>query len=644
MLILCCTKNYGSIKTIPEGRETMSKHKFETEVNQLLQLIIHSLYSHKEIFLRELISNASDALDKLKLLTLTDDAFKGYQFEPRIDISFDEKAKTLTVSDTGIGMNADELIDQIGTIARSGTKSFMQKLTGDEKKDANLIGQFGVGFYSAFMVADTIEIISRKAGSDTAVQWVSDGKAEYEISDAERDRDGTTVVLHLNENGREYANRWSIEGIIKKYSNHIAFPIYLHYQDSRFEGEGDKRKEITEQKTDQVNEASALWKRSKKELTDEDYHEFYKTIAHDSDDPMLYVHTQAEGTLEYTTLMYVPRKAPFDMYHADYRPGVKLYVRRVFITDDGKELMPGYLRFVRGIIDSEDLPLNVSREILQQNRILAKIKSGAVKKLLEEFASLAKDREAYSKFIAEYGRPLKEGLYQDYENREKLLELVRYKSTAVEGYTSLAEYKERMQADQKHIYYITGDNEQMLRNSPLLEMYREKNIEVLIMDQDIDEIVIPSVHKYKDIDFRSINRSDAAEDLKTESDKEREKQIEPLVKRIKDVLGDDVKDVKASTRLSDSPSCIVADEKDPTVQMQTILKSLGQKNVPEFKPILEINPSHVIVQKMSEIADAALFEDISRLLFEQALLIEGVQIKDPARFARRLNDVMNKAL
>jgi molecular chaperone HtpG len=332
------------------------------------------------------------------------------------------------------------------------------------------------------------------------------------------------------------------------------------------------------------------------------------------------------------------------MYHADYRPGVKLYVRRVFITDDEKELMPGYLRFVRGIIDSEDLPLNVSREILQQNRILAKIKAGSVKKLLEEFAELSQDADAYSKFIDEYGRPLKEGLYQDYENREKLLELVRFKSTAAEGYVSLSEYGERMQADQKYIYYITGGNEQMLRNSPLLEMYRSKNIEVLIMDQDIDEIVIPSVHAYKDIEFRSINRSDAADDLKSDADKENEKKIEPLIQRIKDVLGGDVKDVKASTRLSDSPSCIVADENDPTVQMQTILKSLGQKNIPEFKPILEINPTHAIVRKMSAVSDAALFEDISRLLFEQALLIEGVQIKDPARFAKRLNDVMQKAL
>jgi len=622
----------------------MAKHKFETEVNQLLQLIIHSLYSHKEIFLRELISNASDALDKLKLLTLTDDAFKEYQFEPRVDISFDESAKTLTIRDTGIGMSPDEMVDQIGTIARSGTKSFMQKLTGDEKKDANLIGQFGVGFYSAFMVADTIEVTSRKAGTKHAAKWVSDGKSGYEISDTEQNQDGTTVVLHLNENGQEYANRWNVESIIKKYSNHIAFPIYLHYQDSRSEGEGDDRKEIKEQKTDQVNEASALWKRGKKDLTDEDYNEFYKTISHDSDDPMLCTHTQAEGTLEYTTLFYVPSKAPFDMYQANYQPGVKLYVRRVFITDDEKELMPSYLRFVRGIIDSEDLPLNVSREILQQNMVLAKIKAGSVKKMLEEFAGLAKDKEAYAKFIDEYGRPLKEGLYQDFENREKLLELVRFKSTVADGYTSLEEYKDRMLTDQKYIYYITGDNEQILRNSPLLEMYREKSIEVLIMDQDIDEIVIPSVHKYKDVEFRSINRSDAAEDLKTDSDKEREKQVEPLIKRIKKVLGEDVKDVKASTRLSDSPSCVVADENDPTVQMQTILKSMGQKNVPEFKPILEINPTHAIVQKMSEITDEPLFEDISRLLLEQALLIEGVQIKDPARFAQRLNDVMSKAL
>ena len=622
----------------------MSKHSFETEVNQLLQLIIHSLYSHKEIFLRELISNASDALDKLKLLTLTDDAFKGYQLDPRIDISFDDSAKTLTITDTGIGMSADDLIDQLGTIARSGTKSFMQKLTGDEKKDASLIGQFGVGFYSAFMVADRIEVTSRRAGTGHAARWVSDGKSDYEISEAERDRDGTTVVLHLNENGREYASRWSVESIIKKYSNHIAFPIYLHYEDSRFEGEKEQRTEIKETRCEQVNAATALWKRSKKELSDEDYREFYKTIAHDSDDPMLYVHTQAEGTLEYTTLFYVPLKAPFDMYHANYRAGVKLYVRRVFITDDEKELMPSYLRFVRGIIDSEDLPLNVSREILQQNRILAKIKTGSVKKLLEEFTERAKDREAYADFITEYGRPLKEGLYQDYENREKLLELVRFKSTAAEGYTSLAEYKERMQPEQKYIYYITGDNEQLLRTSPLLEMYRLKNIEVLIMDQDIDELVIPSVHAYKEVEFRSINRTDAAEDLKTEQDREREKEIEPLVQRMKTALGDDVKNVKASTRLSDSPCCVVADENDPTVQMQTILKSLGQKNVPEFKPVLEINPAHSIVKKMADIKDETLFEDISRLLLEQALLIEGVPIKDPASFARRLNDALSRAL
>jgi molecular chaperone HtpG len=622
----------------------MSKHTFETEVNQLLELIIHSLYSHKEIFLRELISNASDALDKLKLLNLTDETFKNYKFEPRIDISFDEAAKTLTVTDTGIGMSADDLVDQLGTIARSGTKSFMQKLSGDEKKDAGLIGQFGVGFYSAFMVADSIEVTSRRAGTQQASRWVSDGKSEYEISESECEKDGTTVVLHLNDNGLEYANRWNIENIIKKYSNHIAFPIYLHYEDSRFEGEGDNRKEIKEQKTEQVNAATALWKRSKKELTDEDYREFYKTIAHDTDDPMFYVHTQAEGTLEYTTLLYVPRKAPFDMYYADYRPGVKLYVRRVFITDDEKELMPSYLRFVRGIIDSEDLPLNVSREILQQNRILAKIKSGAVKKMLEEFSDLTKNKEAYTNFITEYGRPLKEGLYQDYENREKLLELVRFKSTGADGFISLAEYKERMQPEQKYIYYITGGNEQVLRTSPLLEMYREKNIEVLIMDQDIDEIVIPSVHAYKESEFRSINRSDAAEDLKTETDKEREKEIEPLVQRIKSALGDDVKNVKASTRLSDSPSCVVADENDPTVQMQTILKSLGQKNIPEFKPILEINPTHAIVTKMADITDNGLFEDISRLLLEQALLIEGVPIKNPARFAQRLNDIMRRAL
>ena len=623
----------------------MTKRKFKTEVAQLLKLIIHSLYSNSEIFLRELISNSSDALDKLKYLTFTDEDYKKIGFDPRIDIFFNSDEKTFTISDTGIGMDKDDLAENLGTIARSGTRSFLEKMTGDEKKDSNMIGQFGVGFYSSFMVADKVEVVSRKAGDEAAFRWVSDGKGEFEITEAERDTQGTTVLLHLNENGTEFANRWRIESIIKKYSNHIPFPIFLHYEDTTYEGEGEDRKEKKEQKTEQINAASALWKRSKSDLKDEDYNEFYKSISHDMEDPLMYMHTQAEGTLEYTTLFYIPSKAPFDLFRADYQPGVKLYVKRVFITDDEKELMPVYLRFVRGIIDSEDLPLNVSREILQQNRVLAKIKSSSVKKVLSELGELqTKDREKYNRFYDEFGIPLKEGLYQDFDNREKLLELVMFKSTAVEGYTTLAEYHSRMKTDQNAIYYITGEREENLRNSPLLEMYTEKDIEVLILDNEIDEIVISTVPKYRDLDLKSVNRSDAAEDLKTDDDREKEKEIDPLIEKIKSALGEQVKDVKASTRLSGSPSCIVADENDPTVQMQNILKAMGQNNIPDFKPILEINPGHSIVQKLQGTEDQDLIEDISQLLLEQALLIEGIELKNPSGFVSRLNKIMERAI
>ncbi len=624
----------------------MTTHKFQTEVNQLLHLIIHSLYSHKEIFLRELISNASDALDRLKYLTLTDKNYKNIDFEPRIDIYFDGKKNgTLTIADTGIGMDESELTENLGTIARSGTRGFVDKLTGDERKDSSLIGQFGVGFYSSFMVADRVEVISRKAGEDRASRWVSDGKGEYEIAPAERESQGTTVVVHLNKEGKEYADRWKIEQVVKKYSNHIPFPIYLHYEGTRQEGEGDKKKEIKEPKVEQINAASAIWKRQKSELKDEDYNEFYKLISHDMEDPLLRIHTRAEGKLDYTTLFFVPSRAPFDLFRADYQPGVKLYVKRVFITDDEKELMPVYLRFVRGVIDSEDLPLNVSREILQQNLVLAKIKSSSVKQILDELVKLQKnDREKYSSFYKEFGIPLKEGLYQDIENREKLTELVMFKSTKVEGYTTLAEYRQRMKPDQDAIYYITGAKEGNIRNSPLLEMYLNKDIEVLVLDDEIDDIVITSVQQYDSMSLKSVNRSDAAEALKTDEDREKEKSIEPLIEKIKGALGDRVKDVKASTRLSDSPSCIVADENDPTVQMQHILKAMGQKNLPDFKPILEVNPAHEIIRRLASTEDASIIEDASLLLLEQAMLIEGVELASPGDFVKRLNRVMEKAL
>ncbi len=623
----------------------MSKHKFKTEVTQLLHLIVHSLYSHKEVFLRELISNSSDALDKLKYLSLTDDTYKNLDTAFRVDIEFDgQNEKTITVSDTGIGMDEKELGANLGTIASSGTQKFLDQMSGDAKNDASLIGQFGVGFYSAFMVSERVEVISRKAGEEQAFRWTSDGQGSYQLEEAERDSHGTTVICHINEEGQEYTSRWQIESVIKKYSNHIPFPIFLHYEDTKYEGEGDKRKETKEQKAEQVNAASAFWKRPKSELKEKDYNEFYKTLSHDMDDPLLYIHTHAEGTLEYSTLFYIPKKAPLDLFNMDYRPGVKLYVKRVFITDEGKEMMPTYLRFIRGIMDSEDLPLNVSREVLQKNKIMTNIRNASVKKILNELGQLSLDKEKYEAFYEQYRKPLKEGLYQDFANRDALLELVRFKSTKEDGHTGLSDYKSRMKPDQKAIYYITGENEASLRSSPLLEIYTGKDIEVLIMDDEIDEIVIPTVGKYKETDLKSVNRSDAAKDLETEKDKEREKEIKPLIKKIKNVLKDHVKDVRASSRLSDSPSCIVADESDPTFQMQHMMKAMGQDTMQDAKPILEINPDHEIVTKLKQTEDKSVVKDVSWLLFEQALLIEGAEIKDPVAFARRINNILTKAL
>jgi molecular chaperone HtpG len=623
----------------------MAKHKFQSEVNQLLHLIIHSLYSHKEIFLRELISNSSDALDKLKFLTLTDENFKNIPFTFKIDIEFSEvDPKKITITDTGIGMNDEELVQNLGTIASSGTRSFLENISGDMKKDSNLIGQFGVGFYSAFMVADKIEVITRKAGEDAAFKWTSDGKGEYDIEPAEMDQCGTKVILHLNDEGKEYTNRWQIENIIKKYSNHIPFPIFLHYVETTYEGEGDDKKEKKENKVDQINTASAIWKKPKSELTEKDYNEFYKTLSHDYDEPFHYVHTHAEGALQYSTLFYFPKKAPFDLFRVDFKPGVKLYVKRVFITDSDKELLPSYLRFVRGVIDTEDLPLNVSREILQNNRIMVNIRSASIKKILSELGKLSADKEKYTEFYNEFRKPLKEGLYEDFENREKLVELVMFKSTKEDEYVTLAEYKQRMQPDQKFIYYITGEKESNLRNSPLLEVYKKKDIEVLIMDDEIDEIIIPSVGKYKDIEFKSVNRADAVKELETEKDEEKKKELKPLVKKIKKILKDDVKDVKVSSRLSDSPSCVVADENDPTIQLQHIMKAMGQGGTQDFKPILEINPEHEIIKKLIDSKDDNTIEDISRLLLEQAILLEGVELKEPSEFVKRLNRIMGRAL
>ena len=635
----------------------MAKYEFQTEVNQLLHLIIHSLYSNKEIFLRELVSNASDALDKLKYLTISDAALKNLAFNPRIDISFNEDAATptLTIRDTGIGMNDEDIKNNLGTIARSGTKAFLEQLAAEDKKDSNLIGQFGVGFYSAFMVASKIEVISKKAGENTVWKWISDGKGEYEleqtddsafplIDDVPEGANGTCITLYLNNEDSEFASRWKIEDIIKRYSDHIAFPIYLHYIHKEYDDKGNEKSQAA--KSEQINDASALWQKPKSELKDEDYKNFYKSLSHDSTDPLLYIHTKAEGTQEYTTLFYVPAKAPFDMYHADYKPGVKLFVKRVFITEDEKELLPVYLRFVRGIIDSEDLPLNVSREILQQNRILNNIRSASVKKLLGEFKKLSEnDKKKYETFIAEYNRPLKEGLYSDYEHRDELLELIRFRTTNEENtWTSLADYVQRMKEGQKAIYYITGGDEKALRQSPHLEAYKAKGFEVLIMPDEIDDIVIPSVGKYKDWELKAANRAGSDEELSTDEEKkeakQKEKDFKPIVEKIKNALGDAVKEVRLSKRLADSPSCIVVDENDPSLQMERMMRAMGQQLRGEVKPILEINAEHPILQRLKDTDDETFIADTAFVLLDQALLLEGSTLKDTADFVKRLNKLL----
>ncbi|MDR1786157.1 MAG: molecular chaperone HtpG [Spirochaetaceae bacterium] len=661
----------------------MATYEFQTEVNQLLQLIIHSLYSNKDIFLREIVSNASDALDKLKYLTLSDEAYKGVSFDPRIDILFDEKKKTITVRDTGLGMNDADLSENLGTIARSGTKRFLEQLKNDAKKESLLIGQFGVGFYSAFMAAEKIDVFTRKAGDSRIWRWTSKGTDSYEIDPVQEDSKdakesgfdaegshGAAVIMHLNKDSQDYASRWKIEDLVKKYSDHIAFPIFLHYEQKKYD---DKGKETgSENRVDQINSASALWKRPKSELKDEDYTGFYKSLSHDSDDPILYVHTHAEGAQEYTTLFYVPARAPFDLYQADYKSGVKLYVKRVFITDDDRELLPAYLRFVRGIIDSEDLPLNVSREILQQNRILETIKTQSVKKLLGEFKKLGKaadeaaakskkegeDKlsedekktiERWRTFVKEFNRPMKEGLYGDFLNRAEIADIVRFKSTAEEGsgdnWTTLADYVQRMQSGQKSIYYITGSDEANLRKSPLLEAYRAKNFEVLILGDEIDDIVIPAYGKYKDFELKAVNRAGSDEELgvdKKEAEK-KEEAFKPVAEKIKAALGDRVKDVQLSKRLSDSPACIVVDENDPSLQMERMMKALGQPGLAEVKPILEVNGDHPLVASLRDCADEGRIADVSCVLLDQALLVEGVTLKDPADFVSRLNRLLSPA-
>ncbi|WP_323589942.1 molecular chaperone HtpG [Aliarcobacter butzleri] len=636
----------------------MAKHQFQTEVGQLLHLMTHSLYSNKEIFIRELVSNASDAIDKLNYLRLTDENLKDKyaNWKGEINISFDEKDKSLSIIDNGIGMNEADLIASIGTIAKSGTKSFVEALTGDAKKDSNLIGQFGVGFYSVFMVADKVDVISKKAGEEQAYKWSSTGTGEFDLTPCTKESNGTVIYIKLkDEEAGEFASKYRIKNIVEKYSNHIAYPIFLNYDEEvsetlseEDEKAGKKPEKRIERKHEQINAATALWMQPKAKLKEQDYNDFYKSISHDSSDPMLTIHTKTEGVNEYTTLFYIPKIAPMDMYRADFQSGVKLYVKRVFITDDEKELLPIYLRFVRGIIDSEDLPLNVSREILQENRILANIKQSSVKKILSEIKKLSKDEEKYAEFVAQYIRPLKEGVYQDYTNKEAILELLRYKSTKTEigKMTSLEAYKERANSEQKAIYYIVGENEKVLRNSPLLESYKKNDIEVLILDdKEIDEIITPAIGVFKEWEFKDIT---AIEPPKVEQSEEEKKEVEEkfqdILTKIKDKLGDAVKDVKVTSRLSESPSCVVKDAADAQMAaMAHMFRAMGQA-MPESAPILEINPEHEIVKKLNGCADEATIEDVSWILLDQAKLSEGMEITDTVAFAQRLSRITAKAL
>ena len=631
----------------------MAKHQFQTEVGQLLHLMTHSLYSNKEIFIRELVSNASDAIDKLNYLQLTDEKFKNPDWKGEIGISFDEKDKSVTIWDNGVGMNDEDLISSIGTIAKSGTKSFVEAMTGDDKKDSNLIGQFGVGFYSVFMVASHVDVISKKAGETQAYKWSSDGSGEFDLDPVTKESAGTVVYIKFKDDeSSEFVNKERITTIVKKYSDHIAYPIMLSYKEEVTEElneedtkAGKEAKVTIEDRNEKINEATALWMQPKAKLKKEEYSAFYKSISHDSQDPMLTVHTRVEGVNEYTTLFYIPETAPMDMYRADYQPGVKLYVKRVFITDSEKELLPTYLRFVRGIIDSEDLPLNVSREILQENRVIANIKQSSVKKILGEIKKLAKNEEKYEKFIAQYNRALKEGVYQDFTNKDAILELVRYKSTNNDKMTSLAAYKDRAVSDQKAVFYIVGDNEKVLNNSPLLEAYKKNNIEVLILDdKEIDEIITPAIGAYKEWPLKDISSCEApAIEQSEDKKKEVEEKFQDITKKIKDILGEAVTDVRVTNRLSESPSCVVKDSNDQMAQMAQMMRSMGQE-MPETAPILEINPDHEIVTKLNTSKDDSLVDDIAWLLLDQAKLSEGIDITDAVSFAQRLNRITAKAL
>jgi len=620
----------------------MAKHQFQTEIGQLLKLMTHSLYSNKEIFIRELISNSSDAIDKFNYLSLTDENFKQEAWSGKISIKLDNEDKTLTIADNGLGMSEDDLMNHLGTIAKSGTKSFVENLTGDAKKDSNLIGQFGVGFYSVFMVADRVDVITKKAGEEQAYKFSTDGTGEFEVTPVTKEEHGTVIYISLKEEEKEFLSKWRVQEVIKKYSNHIAYPIIINFEEDETTGEGDDAVTTTVKRSEQVNEATALWTLPKSSIKKEEYNEFFKSLSHGDEEPLIHLHNKVEGSQEFTTLFYIPKTAPMDMYRADYESSIKLYVKRVFITDDNKELLPTYLRFVKGIIDSEDLPLNVSREILQENRILANIKQNSVKKILNAIKKL--DGEDADIFTAQYNKVIKEGIYMDQVNKDTLLEIVRYKSSTESGLISFEDYISRGDSEKKEIYYITGENETVLRNSPLLEAYKKANIEVLIMDdKEIDEIVTPMISTYKEWSLKDITTIEAP-DSKTEEEKEViTKEFKVLTEKIKDTLGDEVKEVKISTRLTTSPSCVLKDSSDPMAGMSAMFAQMGQ-DMPEIPLILEINPDHDMIKKLDALDNEELFSDISWILFDSAKISEGLEPKDKSAFATRISNVATQAL
>jgi molecular chaperone HtpG len=621
---------------------------FQTEVKQLLDLMVHSLYSNREIFLRELISNASDAEDKLRFEALQDDGLYEKDSDLKIRVEFNKELKTITVLDNGIGMSRDEVIENLGTIAKSGTKQFFESLTGDQTKDSQLIGQFGVGFYSCFIAAKKVEVITRRAGESRAkgVRWISEGENDYSIETVDRAKRGTKVVLHLREDADEFLNGYRLREIITKYSDHISFPIIMDKEDIKDDiSDKDKDKDKIESGEDTVNSATALWIRNKKEIMNEEYNEFYKHIGHDFEDPLAHIHNKVEGKLEYTSLLYIPSQAPFDLWDREQRHGVKLYVRRIFIMDDAQQLLPPWLRFIRGVIDSDDLPLNVSREILQKNKVVDSIRSGCTKKIIGLLKSMAKnDEEKYQKFWKIFGKVLKEGVVDSTDYKDDLSHLFRFSSThedTEDQKVSLKDYVERMPESQKSIYYVIADSYMTAKSSPHLEIFRKKDIEVLLLSEPIDEWVTTHLSEFDSKKLQSVNKGeldlgDIQEEDEKKKDKESNKAHDELVKRIKDILDEKVKEVRVTSRLTTSPACLVSDDNDMGRHLEQILKASGQ-SIPGSKPILEINPDHPIIKKIDGEKDNDLFTDWSHILFDQALLSEGGQLADPVNFVNKLN-------